>query len=87
MPTYEYYPESRYRRKILRIARLTHRAIEQDYTGLPPKLEQIIRALEFTQIELPVYCDRAMHKALVSGNPRNVVAHWPVASWSRRYWA
>jgi hypothetical protein len=28
--------------------------VEQDYTGLPPKLEQIIRAFEFTQIELMV---------------------------------
>ena len=32
--------------------------VEQDYTGLTPKLEQIIRAFEFTQIELAVYRDR-----------------------------
>ena len=29
--------------------------VEQDYAGLTPKLEQIIRAFEFTQIELAVY--------------------------------
>lgn len=32
--------------------------VEQDYTGLTPKLEQIIRAFEFTQIELAVYRER-----------------------------
>ena len=32
--------------------------MEQDYTGLTPKLEQIIRAFEFTQLELAVYRDR-----------------------------
>lgn len=32
--------------------------VQQDYTGLTPNLEQIIRAFEFTQIELAVYCDR-----------------------------
>ena len=32
--------------------------VEQDYAGLTPKLAQIIRAFEFTQIELAVYRDR-----------------------------
>lgn len=32
--------------------------VEQDYTGLTPKLEQIIRAFEFTQIEVAVYRER-----------------------------
>ena len=32
--------------------------VELDYAGLSPKLEQIIRAFEFTQIELAVYRDR-----------------------------
>lgn len=32
--------------------------VEQDYAGLTPKLEQIIRAFEFTQIELAVYRER-----------------------------
>ena len=29
--------------------------VEQDDTGLPPKLEQIIRAFKFIQIEMAVY--------------------------------
>ena len=32
--------------------------VEQDYAGLSPKLEQIIRAFEFAQIELAVYRER-----------------------------
>ena len=32
--------------------------VELDYAGFSPKLEQIIRAFEFTQIELAVYRDR-----------------------------
>ena len=32
--------------------------VDQDYPGLTPKLEQIILAFEFTQIELAVCRDR-----------------------------
>lgn len=32
--------------------------VEQDYAGLTPKIEQLIRAFEFTQIELAVYRER-----------------------------
>ena len=32
--------------------------VEQDFTGLSPKLAQIIRAFEFTQFELAAYRDR-----------------------------
>ena len=32
--------------------------VEQDFGGLSPKLEQIIRAFEYTQIELAVYRER-----------------------------
>ena len=39
--------------------------VEQDYAGLSPKLEQIIRAFEFTQIELAVF--RAQGYAQVRG--------------------
>lgn len=37
--------------------------VEQDYSGLTPKLEQIIRAFECTQIELAVYRDRGYASA------------------------
>ena len=43
--------------------------LEQDYTGLTPKLEQIIRAFEFTQIELAVYRDRGYAQGRGVGQP------------------
>jgi hypothetical protein len=43
--------------------------VEQDYTGLTPKLEQIIRAFEFTQIELAVYRDRGYAQRRGVGQP------------------
>ena len=43
--------------------------VEQDYTGLTPKLEQIIRAFEFTQIELTVYRDRGYAQGRGVGQP------------------
>ena len=43
--------------------------LEQDYTGLSPKLELIIRAFEFTQIELAVYRDRGYAQGRGVGQP------------------
>ncbi|MBQ0918339.1 hypothetical protein KBW71_07765 [Hydrogenophaga aromaticivorans] len=43
--------------------------VELDYTGLTPKLEQIIRAFEFTQIELAVYRDRGYAQGRGVGQP------------------
>ena len=43
--------------------------VEQDYAGLSPKLEQIIRAFEFTQIELAVYRDRGYGQGRGVGQP------------------
>jgi hypothetical protein len=43
--------------------------VEQDFAGLSPKLEQIIRALEFTQIELTVYRDRGYAQGRGVGQP------------------
>ncbi len=43
--------------------------VEQDYAGLTPKLEQIIRALEFTQIELAVYRERGYGLGRGVGQP------------------
>jgi len=43
--------------------------VEQDYAGLSPKLEQIIRAFEFTQIELAVYRDRSYGQERESKGP------------------
>jgi transposase len=43
--------------------------VEQDYAGLTPKLEQIIRAFEFTQIELEVYRDRGYAQGRGVGQP------------------
>jgi hypothetical protein len=43
--------------------------VEQDYNGLTPKLEQIIRAFEFTQIELAVYRDRGYGQGRGAGQP------------------
>jgi len=62
--------------------------VEQDYAGLTPKLEQIIRAFEFTQIELAVYRDRgyAQGRGVAWGKPKQTAAPWPVHSWPRRYW-
>jgi hypothetical protein len=45
--------------------------VEQDYAGLTPKLEQIIRALEFTQIELAVYRDRGYAQGRGVGQPED----------------
>jgi hypothetical protein len=44
--------------------------VEQDYAGLTPKLEQIIRAFEFTQIELAVYRDRGYAQGRGVGQPQ-----------------
>ena len=43
--------------------------VERDYTGFTPKLEQIIRAFEFTQIELAVYRDRGYAQGRGVGQP------------------
>lgn len=43
--------------------------LEQDYRGLSPKLEQIIRAFEFTQIELAVYRERGYAQGRGVGQP------------------
>jgi hypothetical protein len=43
--------------------------VEHDYAGLTPKLEQIIRAFEFTQIELTVYRDRGYGHGRGAGQP------------------
>jgi hypothetical protein len=43
--------------------------IEQDYAGLTPKLGQIIRAFEFTQIELAVYRERGYGRSRGAGQP------------------
>jgi hypothetical protein len=43
--------------------------VESDYKGLTPKLEQIIRAFEFTQIELEVYRDRGYAQGRGAGQP------------------
>ena len=43
--------------------------VEQDFTGLTPKLEQIIRAFEFTQIELAVYRERGYAQGRGVGQP------------------
>ena len=43
--------------------------VEQDFAGLSPKLEQIIRAFEFTQIELTVYRDRGYAQGRGVGQP------------------
>jgi len=43
--------------------------LEQDYAGLTPKLEQILRAFEFTQIELAVYRDRGYARGRGVGKP------------------
>ena len=43
--------------------------VEQDCMGLSPKLEQIIRAFEFTQIELAVYRDRGYAQGRGVGQP------------------
>ena len=43
--------------------------VEQVCSGLTPKLEQIIRAFEFTQIELTVYRDRGYAQGRGAGQP------------------
>lgn len=43
--------------------------VELDYKGLSPKLEQIIRAFEFTQIELEVYRNRGYAQGRGAGQP------------------
>ena len=45
--------------------------VEQDYAGLTPKLEQIIRAFELTQIELTVYRDRGYGQGRGVGRPED----------------
>lgn len=41
-----------------------------DYTGLTPKLEHIVRAFEFTQIELAVDRDRGRAQGRGVGQPK-----------------
>ena len=48
--------------------------VAQDYTGLTPKLEQIFRAFEFTQIELAVYRDRSYAQGARRGRAPSVVS-------------
>jgi hypothetical protein len=43
--------------------------VERDYAGLSPKLEQILRAFEFTQIELAVYLERGYGQSRGAGQP------------------
>jgi hypothetical protein len=43
--------------------------VDQDFGGLSPKLEQIIRAFEFTQIELAVYRERGYASGRGVGQP------------------
>ena len=43
--------------------------VEQDFAGLTPKLEQIIRAFELTQIEQLVYLDRSYGQKQGAGQP------------------
>ena len=43
--------------------------LERDYIGLTPKLEQIIRAFEFTQIELTAGRDRGYAQGRGAGQP------------------
>ena len=43
--------------------------LERDYIGLTPKLQQIIRAFEFTQIELTVCRDRGYAQRRGAGQP------------------
>lgn len=45
--------------------------VESDYLGLTPKLEQLIRAFEFTQIELAVYHERGYGNARGAGQPES----------------
>lgn len=43
--------------------------VEQDYGGFTPKLEQIIRVFEFTQIELAVYREQGYAQGRGVGQP------------------
>ena len=43
--------------------------VEPDYAGLTPRLEQIIRAFEFTKIELAVYRERRYAQKRGVGQP------------------
>ena len=43
--------------------------VEQDYTGLTPKLEQMIRTFELTQIELALYRERGYAQGRGVGQP------------------
>ena len=45
--------------------------LEQDYGGLSPKLEQLIRAFEFTQIELAARLERGYAQARSAGQPES----------------
>ena len=70
MPAHEYYPESGYRPKIFCLAKRPHRAGgARLHRPLTPKLEQIIRAFEFTQIEQAVYRDRCYAQGRGVGQP------------------
>jgi hypothetical protein len=56
--------------------------VGRDHGGLSPKLEQIIRAFEATQIELAV----GMGMDGVRDNRGSIVAHWRVHLWPKRCW-
>jgi len=43
--------------------------VERDFAGLSPKLEQLIRAFEWTQIERAVYRDRGYGQPRTAGQP------------------
>lgn len=60
--------------------------VEQDFGGLSPKLEQIIRAFEYTQIELAVYRERGYGQARGWDSRRWIVARWRVHLWPKRCW-
>jgi hypothetical protein len=58
--------------------------VEKDFSGLTPKLEQLIRIMEITQIELMVYQDRRYSDRRGVASPRQIAAPWRVPFWPRR---
>ena len=69
MPAHEYYPEPVTVQRFVALQGELIGLVELDYMGLTPKLEQIIRAFEFTQIELAVYRDRGYAQRRGVGQP------------------
>ena len=66
---HEYYPESHYRQRFFDFKGEVIGLVDQDSTGLTPKLEQIIHNFEFTQIELAVSRDRGYAQGRGVGQP------------------